>query len=70
MEKRADEERLAGAHIAGDDDEALRLFDAVTQVRQRPLVPAAAEVEARIGRQAERLGVELVVLLVHVRNTS
>ena len=49
LEQRAHQRGLAGADLAGDDDEALALVDAVLQVRQRAAVALAAEVEAGSG---------------------
>ena len=37
---------------------------------ERALVPAAAVEEARIGAQAEGLGLEVVEIFVHVKKTS
>ena len=61
-----DQGRLAGADLAGDDDEALALGEAVAQIGHRLLVGAAVEPEARVGRQLERLSGQAVSLGVHV----
>ena len=47
LEQAAHDRRLAGADLAGDDDEALALIEPVLEVGERALVPAAAEVERR-----------------------
>ena len=62
-----DERGLSGADITRNDYEAFALPDSVAQIRQSPLVAAAAEKKARIGAQAERLGFEIVKGFVHVR---
>ena len=55
LEKAAHDRRLAGADLAGDDDEPLALIEPVLEVGERALVPAAAEVERRVGIELERL---------------
>ena len=60
-----DQRGLAGADLAGDDDEALLLRQPVDQVRDRPAVPAGAEEEPAVGRQLERDAGEIVEVLVH-----
>src|SRR5436190_4785482 len=45
LKKTADNCRLAGANLAGNDDEAFALVQAVLQVCERALVSATAEVE-------------------------
>src|SRR5690606_33766121 len=57
--------RFAGSHLAGDDDEALSLREAVTEVRQRLAVGDAAEIERRIGRQLEGLSGKAVEVVEH-----
>ena len=49
LEQAAHDRRLAGADLAGDDDEAFALIDAVLQIGERALVAAAAEVERGSG---------------------
>src|SRR5690606_797118 len=53
------------SHLAGDDDEALSLREAVTEVRQRLAVGDAAEIECRIGRQLEGLSGKAVEVVEH-----
>ena len=57
-QQRADHRGLAGAHLAGELDEAAGLVDAIHQVRQRLRVPFREEQVARIGGDRERLLVE------------
>jgi hypothetical protein len=61
----ADERRLARAHVAGDDDEAFTLREAITQIGHRLAVRAAFEIEMRVGRQLERPAGETIELIVH-----
>ena len=61
----ADQGRLAGADLAGDDDEALALGEAVAEIGHRLAVRAAVEPEARIGGQLEGLSGEAVTIGVH-----
>ena len=53
-QQQIDERGLAGADLAGDDDEALALMQPVGQMRHGAGVAGAAEEEARIGRELER----------------
>src|SRR5262245_22593726 len=52
-EERAQERGLAGADLAGEQDEALVLLDAVEQLRQSLPVPWGGVEETRIGRGVE-----------------
>ena len=54
--KLLDQRGLAGADLAGDDDEAFLLRQPVDQMRDRPAVPARSEEEPAVGRQQERAG--------------
>ena len=65
LEQVAHDRRLAGADFAGDDDEALALVEPILQVGERALVPAAAEVERRIGVELERLARQVIEGFVH-----
>ena len=65
LEQRAAERRLAGADVAGDDDEALAAADGVLQQLERVGVRRALVQVLGIGRQAERLFREPVIVLVH-----
>ena len=49
LEQAAHDRRLAGADLAGDDDEALALVQAVLQVRERALVPRLPKKNAGSG---------------------
>ena len=55
LEQAAHDRGLARADLAGDDDEAFALVQAVLEVGERALVPATAEEERRIGIELERL---------------
>ena len=57
--------RLAGADLAGDDDETLALVEPVLEVRERALVAPAAVVERRIGVELEGFAGEPVEGFVH-----
>ncbi len=70
LQQRAHERGLAGADLAGDDEEALALVDAVLQVRVRALVPLAAEVEGRVGTELEGLARQAVEVFVHAVPTG
>src|SRR6185312_9245690 len=70
LEEVAHQRRLPGADLAGDDDEALALVDAVLEVRERALVAATAEVERRIGIELERLAGQPVEGFVHALTSS
>ena len=65
LEQRAHQRRLAGADLAGDDQEALALVHAVLQVRKGARVPLAPEVEGRIGTQLEGLAGQAIEFFVH-----
>src|SRR5262249_61998639 len=67
LEDRTAQRRLAGADVAGDDDEALAAPDRVLQKVERVAVRLAAIEELRIRRQAERLLRESVIVFVHQR---
>ena len=56
---------LARANLARDNDEPFALVEAVLQIRERALVPPAAEEECRIGIQLKGLAGQLVERLVH-----
>ena len=60
-----DQRRLAGADLAGDDDEAFLLRQPVDQMRDRAAVAAGAEEEPAVGGQLERDAGEVVKFLVH-----
>jgi hypothetical protein len=64
-EQRLDQQRLAGADVARDDDESLRLLEPVTQVRHGALVRAARVQEAQIGCELEGLAGEAVEAAIH-----
>ena len=64
-QQRAHHRGLAGAHLAGELDEAAGLVDAIHQVRQGLRVPFREEQVARIGRDGERLFVEAEKRGVH-----
>ena len=66
LEQRAAQRRLAGADVAGDDDEALAAPDGVLQQVERVAVRLAAVEILRVRRQAERLLREPVIAFVHV----
>jgi hypothetical protein len=51
----SDKHRFAHADLAGDDHEALTLFQAKLQLGQRLAMRLAFEIEGRIGRELERL---------------
>ena len=65
LEERAAQRRLAGADVAGEDDEAFLAADRLPHLLQRDVVRFAAVQKARIRRQAERRLNEPVVVLVH-----
>ena len=56
---------LAGADVAGQDDEAFFAADGLPDLLQGEIVRLAAIQEPRIGRQAEWRLNESVVVLVH-----
>src|SRR3546814_17774458 len=60
-----DQRCLAGADIAGDDDEALALRQAIAQIGHCLTVRAAFEIESGIGRQLERASGEAIEMIVH-----
>ena len=60
LEQTAHDRRLAGTDLAGDDDETLALIEPVLQIRERALVPAAAEEERGIGIELEGLAGQAV----------
>jgi hypothetical protein len=57
--------RLARTDLAGDDNEALALTEAIAEIAHRLLVADAFKVELRIGSQLEGASAEAVELLVH-----
>ena len=65
LEEGAAQRGLAGADVAGEDDEALLAADRLPHLLQRDVVRLASVQEPRIRRQAERRLNEPVVLLVH-----
>ena len=65
LEERAQQRRLAGADLAGEDDEALALADAVDELGQRFAVARRLEEELRIRRGTEWCLAEPVELEVH-----
>ena len=67
LEQAAHHRRLAGADLAGDDDEAFVLVQAVFEVRHRAPVLPAAEEERRVGIELEGLAGEPVEGFVHER---
>ena len=62
-----DQRRLARADVAGDDDEALALREAVAEIGHRGAMGLALEPEARVRRQLEGAIAEPVVAVVHAR---
>ena len=67
LEQRAADRRLAGADVAGEDDEAFRAADRLQQAGDGLVVRLAAVEEARVGREREGRLYEAVELLVHRR---
>ena len=65
VEQAAHDRRLAGADLAGDDDEAFVLVQPVLEVCDGAPVLPAAEVERRIGIELERLAGQAVEGFVH-----
>ena len=65
LEQAADDRGLAGAHLAGQLDEAARLVDAVQQVRERLRMPLAEVQVAGVGGDRERLFLESEKARVH-----
>ena len=61
-----DQGRFARPDLAGDDDEALALGEAVAEIGHRLPVGPAVEPEARVGRQLEGLSGQAVMLGVHI----
>ena len=66
-QQRLQQRRLAGADLAGDDDEAGVALDAVAQVVQRLPVDAARVEVVRIRTERERTLAQFVESFVHVR---
>src|SRR5205814_1972319 len=66
LQQRPAQRRLAGANVAGDDDEAFAPMDGVLEQIERVGVRLAAIEILRIRSQAERLFGEAVIALVHV----
>jgi len=62
----ADQGRLARADLAGHDDEALALGEAVAEIGHGLPVRATVEPEARVGGQLKRLPVQAVMIGVHM----
>ena len=60
--------RLARTDLAGDDDEAFALVEAVPEIAQRLLVRDAFVIERRVGRELERTLAETVIFFVHLRS--
>ena len=67
VEQAAHDRRLAGTHVAGDDDEPFVLVHAVLEIRHRAPVLPAAEEERRIRVELEGLAGEPVEGFVHAR---
>ena len=65
LEQRPAQRGLAGADVAGEDDEAFFAADGLPDLLQREVVRLAAVQKPRIRRQAERRLDESVVVLVH-----
>src|SRR5207249_9600876 len=65
LEQGAAERRLAGADVAGDDDEAFTAADGVLQQVERAGVRLTAVQIFGIRREAERLFGEPVIFFVH-----
>ncbi|QYU70774.1 hypothetical protein J4558_11955 [Leptolyngbya sp. 15MV] len=60
-----DERRLARPHLAGDDDEPLRLREAISQIRQCLAVRSALEIELRVGRELEGASGQAIEVVEH-----
>src|SRR6266480_590984 len=69
-EEIANQRRLSGPDLSGDDDESLALMQPVFDKRHRAPVLPAVEVELRIRIELERLSGESVERFVHGRATS
>ena len=65
VDQRAQHRRLAGADLAGDDDEPLVARHAVLEIGAGAAVLLAAEVEAGVGVELERLAAQPVEAFVH-----
>ena len=65
LEQAAHDRRLAGADLAGDDDEAFALVQPVLEIGEGALVAPAAEVERRIGIELERFARQPEERFVH-----
>ena len=61
----SDQRRFARADLAGDDDEALTLRQAIAKIAHRLLVAGALEIELRVGGELEGSPAEAVELFVH-----
>jgi len=57
--------RFARANLAGDDDKAFTLRQAIAKIAHRFLVAGAFKIELRVGGQLKRPSAESVILLVH-----
>src|SRR5947207_5443639 len=69
-EEIANQRRLSGPDLSGDDDESLALMQPVFDKRHRAPVLPAVKVELRIRVELERLSGESVERFVHGRATS
>ena len=67
LQDRSTERGLAGADLAGEDNETFPALDPGQQLVERRSVCRAPEQEPRVGRQAERLFVQPVERFVHER---
>src|SRR5262249_22928906 len=65
LTQRVQQGRLAGAHLAGEHDEALSLLRAVVELGERLAMAWAHVEEPRVGRRVERLFEKPVELQVH-----
>jgi hypothetical protein len=70
VEQAAHDRRLAGTHLAGNDDEAFVLIQAILQVSHRPPVLFAGEIERGIGIELKGLAGQAIERLVHVARSE
>ncbi len=65
LEQAADDRRLAGTDLSGDDDETLALVKPVLEICERALVPSASEEKRRIRVELEGLACQPIEGFVH-----
>ena len=60
-----DQRRLARANLAGDDNEAFTLIEAIAQIALSLTMARAFEVELRVGGQLKGPSAQSVICVIH-----